>query len=39
MSREPSPLLWLAVKVDEVGYSLYAAAILVEILILWLQYT
>lgn len=37
-NREPSPAIWFAERVDDLGYGLYAAIILLEVLIIWLQY-
>lgn len=39
MSREPSPLVWLAIKVDDIGHVVYAVIITLELLILWMQYS
>ena len=37
-NREPSPGVWLAERVDDLGIVLYVVIFICELLIIWMQY-
>lgn len=39
MRREPSPLVWLAIQVDVLGYGLYALIFALEAIAIFLLYS
>lgn len=36
--REPSPGVWLAERVDDLGFSLYVVILICELIVIWVQY-